>query len=69
MSGLLNVVNITCDTLEGTAADLRHLEQILVADVDKETREHLAAELAKMRRRIELLTRRLHDERRMTCRR
>lgn len=66
---LLNQVNITVDTLEGTAADIRQLEQIVVADVDEETRAHLGVELAKIRRRLELLTRGLHDERRMTCRR
>lgn len=67
---LLNVVNITCDTLEQAATELRGIEQIVVLDtIDAEVQAHVAKELAGVRRALESVTRALHEERRMTCRR
>ena len=63
---LLNVVNITADELEKTAADIREYEQVLALDpIDAESQEWLAGELAVMRRRLETLVRAIHEERRM----
>ena len=67
---LLNQVNITVDELEKTAGDIRQYEQVLALDpIDAESQAWLAKELAVVRRRLETLTRALHEERRMTCRR
>ena len=63
---LLNVVNITADELEKTAADIRQYEQVLALDpIDTESQEWLAVELAVMRRRLETLVRAIQEERRM----
>ena len=63
---LLNVVNITADELEKTAADIRQYEQVLALDpIDTESQEWLAVELAVMRRRLETIVRAIHEERRM----
>ena len=70
MTPLLNVVNITCDTLEQAAAEIRGLEQIVILDtIDAETQAHVAKELAAVRRVLEKITISLHEERRLTTRR
>lgn len=67
---LLNVVNVTVDTLEVAATELRGIEQIVALDtIDAETQAHIAHELAGVRRALETATRALHEERRMTTRR
>ena len=49
---------------------VRQYEQVLALDpIDAESQAWLAKELAVVRRRLETLTRALHEERRMTCRR
>ena len=70
MSLLLAAVDVACDTLEKSAGDIRALEHFVseaVSPVFPPTQgecDHLATELAKLRERLETVTRELHAGRR-----